>query len=193
MIRVAIITGSTRPGRNNEAVARWVYDIAKKRTDAEFEYVDIADFKLPLLDEPVPPSMGQYRHAHTKAWADKIGSFDGYIFVTPEYNHAPSAALKNAIDYLYREWNDKAAGFVSYGSAGGARAVEQLRLVMGELMVADVRAQVMLSLFTDFENFSKFKPDRRHEAEVNTMLDQVIAWGSALKGVRKPVAEKLAA
>ena len=184
MIRVAIITGSTRPGRNNEAVARWVDDIAKKRNDAEFELVDIAAYDLPLLDEAVPPSMGQYSHAHTKAWAEKIASFDAYVFVTPEYNHGTSGALKNAIDYLFREWNNKAAGFVSYGSAGGARAVEQLRLVMGELMVADVRAQVMLSLFTDFENFSKFKPDPRHIAEVNTMLDQVIAWGRALKTVR---------
>ncbi|MES2564622.1 MAG: NAD(P)H-dependent oxidoreductase [Pseudomonadota bacterium] len=184
MIRVAIVTGSTRPGRNNEAVARWAYDIAKQRNDAEFEFVDIADYELPLLDEPAPASMGRYSHAHTKAWAEKIGSFDAYVFVTPEYNHGTSAALKNAIDYLYREWNNKAAGFVSYGSAGGARAVEQLRLVMGELMVADVRAQVMLSLFTDFENFSKFKPDPRHEAEVNTMLNQVIDWGTALKTVR---------
>jgi NAD(P)H-dependent FMN reductase len=184
MIRVAIVTGSTRPGRNNEAVARWVHEIAKTRDNAQFELVDIADYNLPLLDEPVPPSMGQYSQTHTKAWAEKIGSFDAYVFVTPEYNHGTSAALKNAIDYLYREWNNKAAGFVSYGSAGGARAVEQLRLVMGELMVADVRAQVMLSLFTDFENFSKFKPDPRHKAEVDTMLDQVIAWGEALKSVR---------
>jgi NAD(P)H-dependent FMN reductase len=184
MIRVAMVTGSTRPGRNNEAVARWVYDIANKRRDAEFELVDIADDNLPLLDEAVPLSMGQYRHAHTKAWADKIGSFDAYVFVTPEYNHGTSGALKNAIDYLYREWNNKAAGFVSYGSAGAARAVEQLRLVMGELMVADVRAQVMLSLFTDFEHFSTFKPDPRHEAEVHTMLDQVIAWGGVLKRLR---------
>ena len=128
--------------------------------------------------------MGQYRYAHTKAWAEKIGSFDAYVFVTPEYNHGTSGALKNAIDYLYREWNNKAAGFVSYGSAGGARAVEQLRLVMGELMVADVRAQVMLSLFTDFEHFSTFTPDPRHEAEVHTMLDQVIAWGGVLKRLR---------
>jgi NAD(P)H-dependent FMN reductase len=128
--------------------------------------------------------MGRYSHTHTKAWAEKISSFDAYVFVTPEYNHGMSAALKNAIDYLYREWNNKAAGFVSYGSAGGARAVEQLRLVMGELMIADVRAQVMLSLFTDFENLSKLKPDPRHEAEVGTMLDQVIAWGVALKAVR---------
>ena len=146
--------------------------------------VDIADYHLPLLDEAAPPSLGQYRHAHTKAWADKVGSFDAYVFVTPEYNHGPSGALKNAIDYLDREWNNKAAGFVSYGSAGAARAVEQLRLVMGELMIADVRAQVMLSLFTDFEHFSTFTPDPRHEAEVHTLLDQVIAWGGALKRVR---------
>jgi NAD(P)H-dependent FMN reductase len=186
MIRIAILTGSTRPGRVNEAVARWVYDLAKQRTDAEFELVDIAEYNLPLLDEPMPPSRGQYSQAHTKRWADKIASFDAFVFVAPEYNHGISGALKNAIDFLYREWNNKAAGFVSYGSMGGARAVEQLRLVMGELMVADVRAQVMLSLFTDFENFTKFKPDPRHEKEVGTMLDQVISWGTALKSVRPP-------
>lgn len=139
---------------------------------------------LPLLDEPRPPSAGQYSHAHTKRWADKIASFDAFVFIAPEYNHGISGALKNAIDFLYREWNNKAAGFVSYGSIGGARAVEQLRLVMAELMVADVRAQVMLSLFTDFENFTQFKPDPRHEKEVGTMLDQVISWGTALKSVR---------
>jgi NAD(P)H-dependent FMN reductase len=184
MTRIAIVTGSTRPGRANEAVAQWVHDIAKKRSDAEFELVDIKDYNLPLLDEPVPPSMGRYSHAHTKAWAAKIDSFDAYVFVTPEYNHGMSGALKNAIDYLFHEWNNKAAGFVSYGSAGGVRAVEQLRLVMAELMIADVRAQVMLSLFTDFENFTKFEPNPRHEAAINTMLDQVIAWGSALKTLR---------
>ncbi len=184
MIKVAIIIGSTRPGRKAEAVARWVYEIARKRGEAEFEVVDIEDFNLPLLDEAVPPAMGQYSQPHTKAWAAKVASFDAYVFVTPEYNHGPSGALKNAIDYLYGEWNNKSAGFVSYGSAGGARAVEQLRLVMGELLVADVRAQVMLSLFTDFENFSAFKPAASHERSVNAMLDQVIAWGSALKAMR---------
>ena len=147
--------------------------------------MDIKDFDLPLLDEPMPPSRGQYTQPHTKAWAAKIASFDAYVFVTPEYNHGPSGALKNAIDYLYREWNNKAAGFVGYGSAGGTRAVEQLRLVMGELQVADVRAQVALSLFTDFENFSTFKPAPMHEKSVNVMLDQVIAWGGALKTLRK--------
>jgi NAD(P)H-dependent FMN reductase len=185
MIKVGIIIGSTRPGRKAEAVARWVHGIAAKRTDAQFELVDIKDFNLPLLDEAVPPSMGQYSQPHTKVWAAKIDSFDAYVFVTPEYNHGPSGALKNAIDYLFREWNNKAAGFVSYGSAGGARAVEQLRLVMGELQVADVRAQVMLSLFTDFENFSVFTPRPTHEKSVNAMLDQVIAWGGALKALRK--------
>jgi NAD(P)H-dependent FMN reductase len=184
MIKLAIIIGSTRPGRKAEAVARWVYQIAQKRKDAQFEVVDIQAFNLPLLDEAVPPSMGQYSQPHTKAWAAKVASFDGYVFVTPEYNHGTSGALKNAIDYLYAEWNNKAAGFVSYGSAGGARAVEQLRLIMGELQVADVRAQVMLSLFTDFENFTVFKPAAMHEKSVNTMLDQLIAWAGAMKVLR---------
>ena len=185
MLKVAIIVGSTRPGRKADAVAHWVYEIAKRRSDAEFEVVDVSDFHLPLLDEPIPPSLGQYSHPHTKAWAAKIDAFDAYVFVTPEYNHGTSAALKNAIDYLYREWNNKAAGFVGYGGGSGLRAVEQLRLVMGEIQVADVRAQIALSLHTDFENFTVFKPDPKKEASVTTMLDQVIAWGGALKALRQ--------
>ncbi|MBI3480849.1 MAG: NAD(P)H-dependent oxidoreductase [Nitrosomonadales bacterium] len=184
MIKIAIIIGSTRPGRKADSVAKWVYGIAKKRSDAEYEIVDIKDYNLPLLDEPVPPSMGQYSQPHTKVWSAKIASFDAYVFVTPEYNHGTSGALKNAIDYLYTEWNNKAAGLVSYGSIGGARAAENLRLILGELQVADVRAQVMLSLFTDFENFTTFKPATMHEKSVNAMLDQVIAWGGALKTLR---------
>ncbi|HET7831545.1 MAG TPA: NAD(P)H-dependent oxidoreductase [Gallionella sp.] len=184
MIRIAIIIGSTRPGRKADTVAKWVYGIAQKRSEAEFEMVDIKDYNLPLLDEAVPPSQGQYSQPHTKTWAAKIDSFDAFVFVTPEYNHGIPGALKNAIDYLYKEWNNKVSGFVSYGSMGGARAVESLRLVMGELQVADVRGQVMLSLFTDFENFTTFKPAALHEKSVNTMLDQVIAWGGALKTLR---------
>jgi NAD(P)H-dependent FMN reductase len=185
MVKIAIIIGSTRPGRKAETVARWFYDIAKKRSDAEFELVDIQDYKLPLLDEPIPPSLNQYSKPHTKAWAAKIGAFDGYVFVTPEYNHGISGALKNAIDYLYKEWNNKAAGFVGYGSAGGVRAVESLRLVMGEVQVADVRAQVMLSLYTDFENFTTFKPAAIHENSAKALLDQLVAWSGALKTLRK--------
>jgi NAD(P)H-dependent FMN reductase len=117
---------------NGEAVARWVYDIAKKRNsnDAEFEYIDIKDSNLPLLDESIPPSQGQYSKAHANAWSAEIDSFDAFIFVTPEYNHGIPGALKNAIDFLYREWNNKSACFVSYGSARGVRSVEHLRLVM---------------------------------------------------------------
>ena len=184
MIRIAIIVGSTRPGRRAEIVARWVYDIASERSDAEFEIVDILDFNLPLLDERTPPSQGEYTQPHTKAWSAKIDSFDAFVFVTPEYDHGPSGALKNAIDFLYREWNNKAAAFVSYGGASGTRAVEHLRLVMGELQVADVRAQVILSLATDFENYVAFKPAARHDALVATMLDQLISWAVALQTVR---------
>jgi len=185
MIRIAIIIGSTRPGRNGEAVAKWVYKIAQKRTDAEFELVDIKDFNLPLLDEAVPPVMGQYSKPHTKTWAAKVDSFDAYVFVTPEYNHGTSGALKNAIDFLFAEWTNKAAGFVSYGGAGGARAVEQLRLVLAEVQMATVRNQVLLSMYTDFENFSVFKPGPTKEQSVNDMLDQLIAWGGALKTLRE--------
>src|SRR5712675_155153 len=185
MQKIAVIIGSTRPGRVGESVAKWVFELAKRRTEAEFELVDIKDFNLPLLDEPVPPSMGRYSKPHTKTWAAKIDKFDAYVFVTPEYNHGISGALKNAIDFLFAEWNNKAAGFVSYGGAGGARAVEQLRLVLAEVQMATIRNQVLLSMFSDFENFSVFKPDARHEKSVNAMIDQVIAWGGALKPLRE--------
>src|ERR1700722_2368722 len=158
MLKVAIVIGSTRPGRKAEAIAGWIYDIASQRSDAVFEIVDIKDFNLPLLDEPVPPAMGQYTHAHTKRWAAKIEQFDGFVFVTPEYNHGPFAALKHAIVFLYRGANNKSDGFVGYGGNGGARSVEILRQVVSNVELADVRAQVGLSLFTDFESFTTFKP-----------------------------------
>jgi len=184
MLNIGIIVGSTRPGRKAAAVAKWVLDILKTRNDAEFEIVDIEDYKLPLLDEPVPPMRHQYTNQHTKTWSEKIASLDAYIFVTPEYNHATSAALKNAIDFLFHECGNKSAGFVGYGGAGGVRAVENLRLVMGEIKVADVRAQVALSLSTDFENYTIFKPHEKHDKAVHLMADEVIAWGGALKALR---------
>ena len=188
MIRIGIILGSTRPNRNGEQVARWVYDVASRRSDAEFELVDLRDYPLPHLDEPLPPAMGQYQNEHTRQWADKIASFDGFVIVTPEYNHSTSGVLKNAIDYLYAEWNNKAAGFVSYGAVGGARAAEHLRLVAGELQMADVRQQVALSLLTEFENFSVFRPGDYNRAALDTLLDQVIAWSTALAPLRQPAA-----
>lgn len=185
MIDVAIIVGSTRPGRKARVIADWVHEIAPKRSDARFEIVDIQDFNLPLPDEAAVALWGNYTQPHTKAWAAKIDAFDAFVFVTPEYNHGPSGALKNAIDILYKEWNNKAAGFVGYGGAGGSRAVEQLRLVLAEMQVATVRAQVGLSLHTDFENYTTFKPAPRQETTVTPMLDQLVAWGGALKALRQ--------
>ena len=184
MNHIAIIIGSTRPGRKGVAVARWVMDHAALRTDATFELVDIVDYNLPLLNEVNTPSMHQYELEHTKRWAEKIAGFDGFIFVTPEYNHALPAALKNALDYLYAEWNNKAAGFVSYGSMGGVRAIEQLRQVMAELQVADVRASVNFMLSEDFVDYTVFKPSEGHEEDLEMLLDQLIAWSTALRTVR---------
>jgi len=184
--RIGIILGSTRPNRSGEQVARWVFDIAAERADAEFELVDLRDYPLPHLDEPNRPSLGQYANDHTKQWAQKIASFDGFVFVTPEYNHGTSGVLKNAIDYLYAEWNNKAVGFVSYGSVGGARAAEHLRLVAGSLQMADVRQQVALSMITEFENLSVFKPGAYNVGALHTLLDQVIAWSTALAPLRQP-------
>ena len=184
MTRIGIILGSTRPGRRGEQVANWVYDVASKRTDGEFELIDLVVYPLPHLDEPMPPSLGQYQNQHTKDWAATIARFDGFVFVTPEYNHSTSGVLKNAIDYLYAEWNNKAMGVVSYGVVGGARAAEHLRLIAGELQMADVRTNVALSMFTDFENFADFVPAERQVQTLDVLLGEVLAWSSALAPLR---------
>ena len=186
MSKIQIITGSTRPGRLNDQVADWIYGLASRRPDLDVEIVDIADYNLGNLDEPMP-SMGQYIHGHTKKWSAKVSEADGYIFVAPEYNHGISGALKNALDFLYKEWNNKPAGFVGYGNVGGARSVEQLRAIAGELQIADVRRAVHFSILDDFENFSVLKPRNleRHKAHAAEMLDQLTAWARALKTVRE--------
>ncbi|GII60714.1 FMN reductase [Sphaerisporangium krabiense] len=185
-MRIAIITGSTRQGRKSEAVAQWVHDLAVRRGDAEYEVLDIARFGLPLFDEAVPPAVAPGTLPHTTRWAEAIRGFDAFVFVTPEYNHGTSGALKNAIDFLYEEWHGKAAGFVGYGVAGGTRAVEQLRLIMGNLRVADVSPQVSLSLFTDFTDMTALSPAPHQEQAVTAMLDEVAAWGGALRALRAP-------
>jgi NAD(P)H-dependent FMN reductase len=193
-VRIAIVLGSTRPGRRGEAVARWVLEQASARSDAQYELLDLADFALPHLDEPHPASSGRYEYEHTKRWSDAVDDFDGYVFVSPEYNHAPSGVLKNALDYLYSEWNDKAAGIVSYGvSASGLRAAETLRLILGELQIADVRQAVGISLIHDFENFTTFAPGPHHAQHLGVQLDQVVAWSTALRGVRETKAALAAA
>lgn len=185
MTKIGIITGSTRPGRNSLQVAEWVKGIADKRGDAEYEIVDLVKFNLPLYAEPVSAAYSQdYQTPEAIPWSKKIAELDGYVFICPEYNHGVTSALKNAIDYLYVEWNNKAAGIVSYGSSGGVRAAEALRIILAELQVASVRTHPAMSLFTDFVNMSEFKPADLHEQSVSTLLDQVNAWTNALATVR---------
>lgn len=177
-VNIGIILGSTREGRVSPQVGAWVKEIADKRGDANYTVIDIADYKLPLLGEPGVDASG------AAAWSEIIAKQDGFVFIVQEYNHSITGALKNALDYLREEWNNKAAGIVSYGSVGGARAAEHLRGILGELSVADVRVHPALSLFTDFENGIDFKPKEVQESSVNQMLDQVIPWATALKTIR---------
>ncbi|MCQ9163498.1 NADPH-dependent FMN reductase [Arthrobacter sp. STN4] len=190
MSKIAIVTGSTRPGRNNIGVAQWVLAQAQERGDADYEIVDIADFNLPILDEAYPAGYQNYQNDHTKAWAAKIAEFDGYVFIAGEYNHSVQPALANALSYLNVEFNNKAAGIVGYGSAFGTRAAEHLRGILSELQVAHVQKTGMFSLFADFENFSTFKPTEQQAASLAPMLDQLVPWTHAMKSVRE---ESLAA
>jgi 2-polyprenyl-6-methoxyphenol hydroxylase-like FAD-dependent oxidoreductase/NAD(P)H-dependent FMN reductase len=184
---IAVVVASTRPGRQGESVARWVLDQAGTRTDARFELMDLAAADLPPLDEPLPPALGRYTQPHTQAWAETVARYDGYVFVTPEYNHGLPGALKNALDRVYAEWNNKAAAFVSYGHDGGVRAVEQLRPVMATLQMADVGAQVSLNFRTDFAN-RQFAPTAEQGTALTTTLDQVVAWATALAPLRAATA-----
>jgi NAD(P)H-dependent FMN reductase len=184
MTKIAIILGSTRPNRNGDQVADWVAKQASSR-EATYDVIDLRDHPLPFLDEPIPPSMGNYVNDHTKAWAELIAQYDGYLFITPEYNHSTSAVLKNALDYLYAEWNDKACAFVGYGSLGGSRAIEHLRAIASELQMAHVRQQVSLSLYTDFENFSELKPAPQHAEALEVLFEQLEKWAGALGTVRQ--------
>jgi NAD(P)H-dependent FMN reductase len=177
-LNIGIILGSTRQGRVSPQVGEWVKGIADKRGDANYEIVDIADFNLPFLFTTDGSEPG------IAAWGEKINSLDGFVFIVQEYNHSITGALKNALDSAQAQWNNKAAGMVSYGSTGGARAAEHLRGILGELAVADIRTHPTLSLFTDFENGSDFKPQDLHLDNVNSMLDQVVSWSTALKTVR---------
>lgn len=188
MTKIAIIIGSTRPGRKGEEVGKWIYEEAKKRSDVSVELVDLLDYNLPLLDEANVPAMGQYEKEHTKKWAAKIGSFDGYIFVTPEYNHGTSAALKNAIDYLFKEWTNKSCGFVGYGWTGGLRGIEQLRSCVSNLELADVRQQLDISFVHDYKDGALTPGDHKVKG-LNGVIDQVKSWADALKPLRETQAK----
>ena len=186
MVKIGILTGSTRDSRVNLQVAEWVKSIADQRTDAEFELVDIKDYNLPKFNEPIPAIMSQdYQAPEAKVWSEKISELDGFVFVTPEYNKAITSGLKDAIDYLYVEWNNKAAGIVSYGSTLGVSAANNLRLILTVPKVATVGTHPALSLFTDFEEMRTFNPAPFHEETVQTMLNEVVDWSTALKTIRE--------
>jgi NAD(P)H-dependent FMN reductase len=175
-LNIGIILGSIRAGRVSPQVGNWVKKIADKRGDANYEVVDIADYKLPLEGTGQEPGF--------VAWSEKLYSLDGFVFIVPEYNHSIPAVLKQVLDSAHVEWNNKAAGIVSYGSTGGARAAEHLRGILGELKVADVRKHPTLSIFTDFKDFTVFAPAKLHINNVHDMLNETIAWSGALKTLR---------
>ena len=183
---LGVVVGSTRPGRRAAAVAAWATQVAAAHLQGaavELRTLDLVDFDLPLLDEPVPAAFGEYAHPHTRRWAEAVAACDGFLFVTPEYNHSLPAALKNALDFLYGEWHDKAAGVIGYGVAGGVRAIEHLRQVLGELRVADVRTAVTLSLSADFTG-DAFTPHAHQAEQVRRLAEEVFAWSRALRSLR---------
>lgn len=184
-MKIGIIIGSTRPGRSGEAVGRWVHEQAIQRNDAEFELVDLEEFKLSLLGEPTVPGSAnrQYEFEETRVWSEKIDSLDGFVWVTPEYNHGVPAAMKNALDLLFPEWNHKAVGFVAYGADGGVRAVEHWRTIVANVRMVAVRAQVSLSQFLDFTDGS-FTPTERRAAELDNVLNQLVEMTSVVKTLR---------
>lgn len=180
-MKIGIVGGSVREGRKSEAIAQWVLDIANQRDDAEFEYLDVASFNIPLLTSPTHPMMagGNYDSDEVNAWARAVGACDAFIFVTPEYNHAVPGAFKNAVDSLGQEWVGKVIGFIGYGSVGGVRAIENWRQIIANFQMVDVRAEVNLSLFTDFDE-DGFAPDERRAEEVGAVLDQVVTMAGKL-------------
>lgn len=176
-MRIGIILGSTRQGRVSEEVGNWVLEQAKEFGEAQYEVVDIRDYDLPLLGT-TSDDKGIIK------WNQKLEELDGFVFVTAEYNHSIPASLKNALDSAREPWNNKAAGIISYGSVGGARAAEHLRGILGELQIADIRTHIALSLFTDFEDFSNFKPQALHKSNLQVFFPQLESWAQALKTVR---------
>lgn len=176
-LKIGIILGSTREGRVSPQVGKWVLEVAKEQNEAEYEIIDLRDYPMPFLGE-------KGDEGAIVRWNQKLSEMDGFIFIVSEYNHSISAVLKNAIDSARDAWANKAAGIVSYGSLGGARAAEHLRGILAEMQIADVRTHPAFSLFQDFENMTIFKPQPIQKETVRQMLDQLLAWSKALKTIR---------
>ena len=189
--KIGIVIGSTRPHRFGEKPAGWIAGIARQRADLDFELIDLRDYPLPLFNEPGSPAWGPIENEVAQRWAARLAGLDGFILVTPEYNHGTSAVLKNALDYAYKEFVRKPVAFVGYGGVGAARAVEHLRLVAAELQMVSVRNAVHITA-TDFLGLwrqEKSFDDFPHLAEAATqMLNELAWWAKALKVARAEAA-----
>ena len=190
MTIISVIVGSTRQGRFSEKPAQWIFEHLRKRKEIEARLLDLRDFPMPFFDQAVPPSMPgrpPYPNEVVQKWTAQIGASDGFVFVTPEYNYGTSAVLKNAIDWVYPEWNRKAAAFVSYGSAMGARAVQQLRETAIEVQMAPIRSSVPIPVATLWAHFQGGDVDKglaEIDQQAAAMIDDLLWWTSALKAAR---------
>ncbi len=187
MLKIKIITGSSRPQRFNTQPTKWIETIAKSFGNFEVEVLDLKEINLPFLDEANPPMMNKYENQHTKDWSKKVEEADGFIFVTPEYNHSFSPILKNAIDYLFLEWNYKPLTFVSYGSlAGGSRAVEHLRAVAAEIKMYDLREQILLpNYWSNLNDKGEYVFTEEQSSSAKHMIEALVFWSEAMKDSRK--------
>ena len=183
-LRIGIVLGSTRTGRFSEKAGNWLLGVARKREGVTFELVDLRDYPMPLFDEPMSPMRAPAKNEAAQRWARKVAELDGFVFVTGEYNHSIPASLKNALDYVYAEFNRKPASFLGYGSVGGARAIEQLRLVLVELQVAPLRHSVhlgreefmgMMMHGKTFADFPQLDP------QADLMLNDLVWWAETLR------------
>jgi NAD(P)H-dependent FMN reductase len=186
-LKIAIVIGTTRAARFGHKPAQWIQVIAAERDDITTEIVDLRDFPMPFFDEVASNAWVPSQNPVAQRWQQKVAEFDGYIFVTAEYNHSMPAVLKNAFDYAAPEWNKKAAGLVGYGSVGGARAVEHLRLVAAELQLATVRTGVYIQgadFMAVWKEGKELKDISYLQTGVKDMLDQLVWWTRALKNAR---------
>ena len=192
MSLIKIIIGSTRPGRFGVKPTEWLLELTKEHPNTTFELVDLQEVNLPLLDEAQPALSGQYQQEHTKAWAKVIGEADGFIFVTPEYNHATSPALLNAVDFLFAEWNFKPAAFVSYGAgAGGARGVENLRTALTNVHVFNLNDHVaFVNYWTQLDQDGKLQPTEAQTAAAHALLANIDYWAGVMKDARANMPKK---
>lgn len=187
LLKLHVIITSTHPGRIGPSVAEWFHRFAQQHGGFEAELIDLADFGLPLYDEPLDPRLQQYEHEHTKRWSESVSVADAYVFVTPEYNYSPPPSLVNALDFVYREWNYKPCGFVGYGGvSGGLRSVQMARLHASTLKMVPLMEAVAVPTVASHidDNTGQFASNELIDASAQTLLDELLRWSEALKSMR---------